>query len=168
MDKISLERLAFKKGFYFALGIGMAVFLGLNLLFAAIGHGIADDFNIANILEYLLGPATVAPYAATSAMYNTLFLASENGGAIVFLNIGYLISPTVAAIITGWLSGAGKWLAIGTWFLIAGICAVILYVINIAILNYNVPEEIFKTLLPGIIVGIFYGIFAILINPELL
>ena len=89
MVKISLERLAFKKGFYFALGIGMAVFLSLNFLFAAIGHGIAGDFNIANILEYLFGPATIAPYAATSAMYNTLFLASENGGAIVFLNIGY-------------------------------------------------------------------------------
>jgi hypothetical protein len=168
MVKINLERLAFKKGFYFAFGMGMAVFVGLNFLFAAIGHGIAGDFSMTNILEYLFGPATIPPYEATNIIYRTLFLASENGGAMVLLSIGYIVSGIMGAIVAGWLSGAGKWLAIGTWFLIAGVCTVVLYVVNITFLNLNVAEEIFKTLLPGIFVGIFYGVFAILINPELL
>jgi uncharacterized membrane protein len=72
----------------------------------------------------------------------------------------------LAAIIAGYFCGGGKKDAFISWYLIAIISSIVIYIINIIVVNEAVISEIVSTLVKGLLIGIFYAAIAMLVNPE--
>ncbi|TXT62585.1 MAG: membrane protein of unknown function [Promethearchaeota archaeon] len=162
--------MSFIKGF----GIGLVVFVALNFVFTLIvaaASGIIDLFfsgltDLGSIFSLLFGPIATEPYT------NILGLWSSGGAGSIAGILTYtfnIVSPLIAAIIAGRLAG-GKRFAALAWFLIAILTAGLLLIPEFLNLTSTsllaIGGVIFLTFIPGVINGVFYATFGMLVSES--
>ena len=95
-------------------------------------------------------------------------------GASLIQNIGFIVSPFVAALVAG-RTGDGKGGSFGGWMLAAligaGALGVLAFVVPVTLLYYSITVIIptmtlITFLISGVINGIFYGCFALLFSKS--
>ncbi|TFF85810.1 MAG: hypothetical protein EU518_00450 [Promethearchaeota archaeon] len=173
-------------GFLKGFGIGLIIFVALNFVFsmiiAAIA-GIIGNYFIAladwtTIFSVLFGSITITPHLIIfggpfgAISYTGLVTAIANNEMALILSLIFsLASPIIAAILAGRFAG-GKRFAFLAWFLIAIICAALLLIPNLVILagtGATMETYLLQThfiLFPGIINGVFYAPFGMLVSEA--
>jgi len=162
-------------GFGKAFGFGLLAFIGLNFLFVIISFTISGDLNQlfadigANPLILLLimfGPIANLPGTVFTSIYTNL--ASGITVDTLITNVGYFLTPFIAALIAG-RTGDSKGGCFGGWFLISLISAIALVslvFINPSTLAYYgitvTGSTVPLLIIYGVVNGIFYGCFALL------
>ncbi len=183
--------MSFAKSF----GLSLVVFIGLNVVFFFIGYALIDggldaffntlETDLSVILEPLFGPL-FGPIIAgilyadplipdqgmgpESILYVVLEVSDLELGFIVLL-IGYVAAPLVAAILAGRFA-ENKIEALLGWFLATMVSVVIVLSWRVYVLSdagdpagVIIDFAIFTTGL-GVIIGIFYGCFALLFTST--
>jgi hypothetical protein len=165
--------MSFIKGF----GIGLVVFIALNFVFSliiaavsgVIGTFFTDLADLNTIFNILFGPtsATAVPYLNANNLYFSIATGSTSG---ILTYIFYFVSPLVASILAGKFAG-GKRFAALAWFLIAMLSAGLLLIPQFLILPPGTPlsligATIFSVLIAGVINGVFYATFAMLVSES--
>ena len=153
---------SFKTGFAFSL----ISFVALNALFSLIVAGLNEDLLIDSIPEYLFGAIIQSPSNSVEQIFFFFF----NLNAISVLEyVGYIVPPLVASIIAGWFNGGGKKTAFLSWYLVAVIGSITIYVFKIVLFASGVEavlSYVFFILVKGLIIGLLYGAITMLVNPE--
>ncbi|MHA2288302.1 MAG: hypothetical protein ACXABG_05905 [Promethearchaeota archaeon] len=102
------------------------------------------------------------PGAVITTLYGQI--SSGTFDALLIQNIGYIVSPFIAALVAG-RTGDGKGGSFGGWMITALIGAAALSVL--AFLQIPVPLPfIIGFILSGVVNGIFYGCFALLFSKS--
>ena len=165
-------------GFLKGFGIGLIVFVALNFVFSLIVaavNGVLGFYFLSlaqweNFFYILLGPIGFTPHLILfggtfmEVTYISVISAFANNFiALALQGIFYLVSPLIAAILTGRFAG-GKKNAFLAWFLISLLSAALLLIPNLitysaipgsSILTYLLV--VYYVLIPGIINGVFYA-----------
>lgn len=164
-----------------ALGFSLLALIGLNFLFVIIAETISGNLNFLFsdissdpliILLIFFGPMVSMP----GFVFNSIYVQISMGmiGPMLIQNIGFVVSPFVAALIAG-RTGDNKGGSFGGWMLTAIISAValgILAFISTATLSYYGilvvdPIVVLITfLISGAVNGVFYGCFSLLFTKE--
>lgn len=156
-----------EKGFKTAFALSLVAYIAITITFSLIATLIAGNFEIISLGNYLFGSILETPPQGLITIVNTsMNLVSNYALAELIGTIGSLLACIVAAVIAGYFCGGGKKQAFSSWYLIAIISSIIIYVINIIIINEAVISEVVSTLAKGLLNGIFYGAIAMLVNPE--
>ncbi len=151
------------KAFFLAL----AVFVVITFITSLIAALITNSFDIMAMEDYLLGSIKEVPPLAINLIIVTSFSLSSPSALGTFIyNIGALAACISAAVVAGWFCGGGKKDSFSSWYLIAILSTVIIYIVKITIKNQPVLTEITDTLVYGLVNGIFYSAIAMLVNPE--
>lgn len=168
-------------GFGKAFGFSLLAFIGLNFLFLIIAHTISGNLNLMFgdisaqpliLFALFLGPIYYFPGSAIMNTYSAFLFGVPLD--VIILSIGTIVSPLIAAIIAGRVgeNKAGSFLG---WFLTSILCAVILGIfafIDTAVLSYyGIPigdptMTLVTCLFSGVVNGIFYGAFALLLTKT--
>jgi len=164
-----------------AFGFSLIAFIGLNIVFFLIGYGIqgllgsyfaAVASSPSLITLMILGPIASSQFPALLISQVTAWVMGfPIVFADVFLFIGFIVSPLVAAILSGRF-GEKKTEAFGGWFTTVMIISLIVMIwtaIEISLLS--VPAEIIiaQILLIiglGLTYGFGYGCISLLIAKE--
>ena len=175
-------------GFGKAFGIGLVVFIALNFVFMILAQVLGGDIgtffsglsNMSTLAIALFGSATIIPSfvwlglvgtlldSGLGSLYITLIglgFGLSSDIAVYILLAGFIVAPLVAAILTGKMAGS-KGAAFGAWVLIAILCSLLVMVLGIvggASIDIN---SIIVYVFSGLIVGIFYSGFAVLVSSE--
>ncbi|MFX1321868.1 MAG: hypothetical protein ACFFAQ_09500 [Promethearchaeota archaeon] len=183
--------MSFAKSF----GLSLVIFIGLNVMFFFIGYTLIDggldafftalETDLSVILEPLFGPLFgpiiagilyADPAIPTTGMgpesiLNVALAASDLELGFIILLIGYVAAPLVAAILAGRFA-ENKIEALLGWFLAIMVSVVILlswrgYALSDAgnPADLIIDFAIFTAGL-GVIIGIFYGCFALLFTST--
>ncbi|TFF97702.1 MAG: hypothetical protein EU547_03620 [Promethearchaeota archaeon] len=160
-----------EKGFKTSFALAFIAYVAITVTFSLISAFLSGSFGIESLASYLFQSVLVPPNEAVAQLNPSNF---EHFGVTTTLppllsGIGALIACTISAIIAGWMCGGGKKTAFISWYLIAVISSVIIYVVNIVLYAEGVGpvfDYLFGTLLAGLLIGIFYGAIAMLVNPE--
>jgi hypothetical protein len=156
-----------EKGFKTAFALALVVYVAITATFSLIAAFIAGNFQIGSLGSYLFGAIMETPPEGVITIVNTsMNLISPTAIGALVGTIGSLVACLAGAVIAGYLCGGGKQQAFTSWYLIAIISSVVIYVINIIIINASVISEVVSTLVKGLLNGIFYAAIAMLVNPE--
>jgi len=151
-----------------AFGLGLVIFVALNFLFAIIAALISNQFitffgtltNMSTLATALFGAVISDPTIAWSGMFGY-----ASGGsfitAIFIVNLGYIIAPLIAAILTGKLAEGKKDAFVG-WELVCLISSALVMVLSIVGGLAITLTLIITTIQAGLLLGVFYGCFALL------
>ena len=168
-------------GFGKAFGFSLLTFVSLNFLFIIIAFTISGDLNLlfANISsDYLLIivilflPVVNFPSSVMMGIYASASLGLFDATLIQF--IGFIVSPFLGALIAG-RTGEKKGGSFGGWMLTSIISAVALGVLvflspsTLTSLVGPVVDPLLSLisfLLGGVVMGIFYGCFALLFTKT--
>jgi hypothetical protein len=157
--------MSFGKSFAFSL----LTYMGLNFLFIIISAAISNNLNSIfsvisvqplSIILYLFGPIVYLPGTVITNIANNF---SSLNIADLLTNLGYLIAPLVASLIAGNFSD-NKGEAFGGWFLTAIVSMGALLVLFF--IGTSVSITLIGIIIGGIVNGIFYSCFALLIYRE--
>ncbi|MFX0046841.1 MAG: hypothetical protein ACFE8G_01610 [Candidatus Hermodarchaeota archaeon] len=164
-----------------ALGFSLLAFIGLNFLFIIIAETISGNLNLLFsaissdpliILIIFFGPIINLPGTVINTIFGQITLGILDESLIQ--NIGYLVSPFVAALVAG-RTGDGKGGSFGGWLISALIGSAVLGVLAFVypstllyygILVINPIMSLIGFLLNGLVNGIFYGCFALLFSKS--
>jgi len=164
-----------------ALGFSLLAFIGLNFLFIIIAETISGNLNLLFsaissdpliLLIIFFGPIVNLPGTVINTIFGQITLGILDESLI--LNIGYLVSPFVAALVAG-RTGDGKGGSFGGWLIAAligsAVLGVLAFVYPATLLYYgiiviNPIMSLIGFLLNGLVNGIFYGCFALLFSKS--
>lgn len=164
-----------------AFGFSLIAFIGLNIVFFLIGYGIqgllGSYFTAVASTPSLLTLMILGPIA--SSQFPALLISQVTAWILgfpivtgdIFLFIGYIVSPLVAAILSGRF-GEKKTEAFGGWFTTVMILSLIVMIwIAIEMSLAAVPIEfiisqIILILGLGLTYGFGYGCISLLITRE--
>lgn len=156
-----------EKGFKTAFALAFVAYIAITITFSLIASFISGTFQIIDLGTYLFGSILITPPQALFIIVNnSMNLVNAYIIAELIMTIGFLLACISAAVIAGYFCGGGKKQAFSSWYLIAVISSIIIYVINIIIKNEPVIPQIVNILSTGLLNGIFYGAIAMLVNPE--
>lgn len=168
-------------GFGKAFGFSLLTFVSLNFLFVIITYTISGGLNslfadisgdYLLILIILFQPVANFPSIVLSTIYSSTISIGFTAGLIQL--IGFFVSPFLGALIAG-RTGEKKGGSFGGWLLTSMISAIAL-----GILIYLSPttltsflgivvdpvDTLVFFLLGGLVMGIFYGCFALLFTKT--
>ena len=124
------------------------------------------------LLIIFFGPIVNLPGTVINTIFGQITLGILDESLI--LNIGYLVSPFVAALVAG-RTGDGKGGSFGGWLIAAligsAVLGVLAFVYPATLLYYgiiviNPIMSLIGFLLNGLVNGIFYGCFALLFSKS--
>ena len=168
-------------GFSKAFGFSMLAFIGLNVGFFFLGYGIdglliayfqALAINPLNIFAMFFGPIITGqfPFLMTST-----FTSWVTGGPFflgsMFLFIGYIVAPLVAAFLSGRF-GEDKLQDFMGWFATVMICALVVLiggVIELVMVAAPPPfivAQVLGSIAIGLVYGLAYGSISLLTSRE--
>jgi hypothetical protein len=168
-------------GFGKAFGFSLLAYIGLNFLFIVIVETLSGNLNILFsdisadpliILLIFFGTTTNMPGTVFLSMYTQIATGTIDYNLI--RNIGYFVTPLVAALVAGRV-GENKAGSFGGFFLtsiIGSVALGILAYISTATLAYFLiividPTATFITLLiAGAVNGVFYGAFSLMFTKT--
>ena len=169
-------------GFGKAFGFSMLAFIGLNVIFFFAGYGLLGALGAyftslasfpLNIMYIFLGPIINGqfPLLLTSTFTSWFSGVPPTVGG-VFLFVGYIVAPVIAAFLSGRF-GENKKQAFFGWFTTAMICALIALiggVIELVILGapfLAILSQIFGSIAIGLVYGLGCGSISLLTLREL-
>jgi len=168
-------------GFGKAFGFSMLAFIGLNVGFFFLGYGI-DGTLIAyfqalaisplNIFAMFFGPIITGQFPL---LMTSTFVSWLTGGPFflgsMFLFIGYIVAPLVAAFLSG-RYGEDKLQDFMGWFATVMICAVfvaIMGAIQLVLLAASfalILSQVLGSIAIGLVYGLAYGSISLLTSRE--
>jgi hypothetical protein len=162
-----------------AFGFSILAFIGLNVVFFLIAYAVDGTLDVyfqsltstpTNIFYMLLGPIYGLAFPSLIlTQFSNYVSGAPFDAATLILMIGYIVSPVVAAILSG-VFGEDKTQSFLGWFttaIISSIIFIIAMVIDMVMAGVTVPiEYVFATLMIivgiGVIYGLLYGSIALL------
>jgi hypothetical protein len=166
-------------GFGKAFGFSLLAYIGLNFLFVIIAYTINGALNTLFsditadyyiLVLILCGPIVNFPGIVITDIY--LGIVGPLVPDALILDVGYFVSPFIAAIVAGRV-GEKKGASFGGWFLTAIISAVaigiLVFLSPLTLGYYGLPTDItvlVPAIIGGVTTGIFYGAFALMFTKT--
>lgn len=155
-----------------SFGLGLVIFIVINFVFAIIAALLSNQFisffgtltNMSTLATALFGAVVSDP----SGSWGLMFGYASGGSFVLALfiaNLGYIIAPSLASVVTGKVSES-KGEAFGGWLLVCLISAALVMVLGIVGGSPITLTLIVITIQAGLLIGIFYACFALLACGE--